>query len=663
MRFELVAPYKMSPGQGEAVAKLVKNFSTKDKQTLLGITGSGKTFVMANLINKLQKPTLVIAHNKTLAAQLYAELKELFPTNRVEYFISFYSYYQPESYLPTTDMYIEKDSDINEQIEKMRMHAVSSIVSREDTIIVASISCIYGLGNPEDFKGMAADLSVGKQMKRRELLQVLVSMQYERNDKVLEAGRFRVRGNIVDVIPSYEEDILRIEFEGDKIKSVKEVDSITGDVKVSIDKITLYPARQYVVPEEKQKRALEHIQKELDKELPKLPPLEAQRLNKRVKYDIEMIKELGYCKGIENYSRHFDGRSAGEPPFVLIDYFPKDYLLIIDESHQTVPQSRAMFNGDYSRKKNLVDFGFRLSCAFDNRPLKFEEFENKMGKTLFVSATPAEYELQISGKPVELITRPTGLLDPEVEIHPIEGQMKHLMEEAKKTIERGDRVLITTLTKRMAEDLTDYLVNECFRVRYMHSEIDSLDRIELIRQLRAGEYDILVGINLLREGLDVPEVSTIFILDADKQGFLRDERSLIQTIGRASRNVNGKVFLYADEKTRSIKRAVEITRYRRIFQKRYNQKHNITPRTIVKSVAERKGAIKGTKHLPKSEIQRRLIELDAKMRAAAARLEFEKAIKLRDRIQELEKSLDWILGKEERITSKKGKAKLGSLKR
>ena len=541
MRFELVAPYKMSPGQGEAVAKLVKNFSTKDKQTLLGISGSGKTFVMANLINKLQKPTLVIAHNKTLAAQLYAELKELFPTNRVEYFISFYSYYQPESYLPTTDMYIEKDSDINEQIEKMRMHAVSSIVSREDTIIVASISCIYGLGNPEDFEGMAADLQVGKQMKRRALLQALVNMQYERNDKVLEAGRFRVRGNVVDVIPSYEEDILRIELEGDKIKRVIEVDSITGDVKVSIDKITLYPARQYVVPEEKQKRALEQIQKELDKELPKLPPLEAQRLNKRVKYDIEMIKELGYCKGIENYSRHFDGRSSGEPPFVLIDYFPKDYLLIIDESHQTIPQSRAMFNGDYSRKKNLVDFGFRLSCAFDNRPLKFEEFEKKMGKTLFVSATPAEYELQISGKPVELITRPTGLLDPEVEIHPIEGQMKHLMEEAKKTIERGDRVLITTLTKRMAEDLTDYLVKEGFRVRYMHSEIDSLDRIELIRQLRAGEYDILVGINLLREGLDVPEVSTIFILDADKEGFLRDERSLVQTIGRASRNMNGRV--------------------------------------------------------------------------------------------------------------------------
>ncbi|MCW4034961.1 MAG: excinuclease ABC subunit UvrB [Candidatus Bathyarchaeota archaeon] len=653
MRFELVAPYKMSPGQQEAVEKLVENYKTKDKQTLLGITGSGKTFVMANLINKLQKPTLVLAHNKTLAAQLYAELKELFPNNRVEYFISFYSYYQPESYLPTTDMYIEKDSDINEQIEKMRMHAVSSIVSREDTIIVASISCIYGLGNPEDYQGMAADLSVGKQIKRRDLMQSLVNMQYERNDKVLEAGKFRVRGNVVDVIPSYEEDILRITLEGDKIASIKEVDAITGDTKVSIDKITLYPARQYVVPEEKQKRAIVQIQKELEEELPKLPALEAQRLRKRVKYDIEMIKEMGYCKGIENYSRHFDGRTPGEPPFVLIDYFPKDFLLIIDESHQTIPQSRAMFNGDYSRKKNLVDYGFRLSCAFDNRPLKFEEFEKKMNKTLFVSATPAEYELQVSGKPVELITRPTGLLDPEVEIHPIEGQMQHLKQEAKKTIDRGDRVLITTLTKRMAEDLTDYLVKEGFQVRYMHSEIDSLDRIELIRQLRAGEFDILVGINLLREGLDVPEVSTIFILDADKEGFLRDERSLIQTIGRAARNVNGKVFLYADEKTQSIKRAMEITRYRRMFQKSYNKKHGITPKTIVKSVAESKGKIKGTKHLSKTEIQTRLIELDAKMRSAAARLEFEKAIELRDRIKELEKSLDYVLEKRERKDKKK----------
>lgn len=663
MQFELVAPYNMSPGQEEAVEKLVASYETSDKQTLLGITGSGKTFVMANLINKLQKPTLILAHNKTLAAQLYAELKDLFPNNRVEYFISFYSYYQPESYLPTTDMYIEKDCDINEQIEKMRMHAVSSVLSREDTIIVASISCIYGLGNPEDYEGMAVDLSVGKQIKRQELLQALVSSQYERNDKFLEAGKFRVRGNVVDIIPSYEEDILRIQFAGDKIKSIKEVEKITGDVKVSIDKTTLYPARQYVVPEEKQKRALCRIQKELEEELPKLPALEAQRLRKRVKYDMEMIKEMGYCKGIENYSRHFDGRNPGEPPFVLVDYFPEDFLLIIDESHQTIPQARAMFNGDYSRKKNLVDFGFRLSCAFDNRPLKFDEFEKKMKKSLFVSATPAEYELGVSGKPVELITRPTGLLDPEVEVHPIEGQMKHLMAEARKTIERGDRILITTLTKRMAEDLTDYLVKAGLRVRYMHSEIDSLDRIELVRQLRAGEFDILVGINLLREGLDVPEVSTIFILDADKEGFLRDERSLIQTIGRAARNVNGKVFLYADEKTQSIKRAMEITRFRRMFQKNYNKKHNISPQTIIKSVPEGKRPIKGTKYLPKSEIQRRLIEYDAKMRAAATRLDFEKAIEFRDRIQELENSLDWIMTKGDRKTSKKSRSKNVTLKR
>ena len=516
MQFQLIAPFKTSPGQEAAVEKLTKNFATKEKQTLLGITGSGKTFVMANLINRLQKPTLIIAHNKTLAAQLYAELKELFPNNRVEYFISFYDYYQPESYMPTTDTYIEKDSSVNEQIEKMRMHAVSSLVSRNDTIIVASISCIYSLGNPEDFKNMAVDLQIGKQITRQELIFALIDIQYERNDMVLEPGRFRIRGDIVDVVPAYENNILRVELENNQIKKIKEVNLLTGDVKVAIDKITIYPARQYVIPEEKQQRAFEHIKKELEEQLPNLPPLEAQRLKQRTNHDLEMIKEVGYCPGIENYSRHFDGRKSGEPPFVLIDYFPKDFLLIIDESHQSIPQSRAMYNGDYARKKNLVDFGFRLPSSFDNRPLKFEEFEKKMHKTLFVSATPAEYELEKSGSPVELITRPTGLLDPEVELHPIQGQMQHLMQEAKKTINRGDRVLITTLTKRMAEDLADYLVKEGFRVRYMHSEIDSLDRIELIRQLRIGEFDIMVGINLLREGLDIPEVATIFILDADK---------------------------------------------------------------------------------------------------------------------------------------------------
>ncbi len=639
MPFQLVAPFHTSPGQEKAVEEIVRNFTAKDKQTLLGITGSGKTFVMANVINRLQKPTLIIAHNKILAAQLYGELKMLFPGNRVEYFISFYDYYQPESYLPAQDMYIEKDSDINVEIEKMRMHAVSSIVSRSDTIIVASISCIYSLGNPDDFRTLAVPLKVGKMLTRPQLINALVDMQYERNDMVMEPGRFRVRGDVVDVIPAYESDILRVELQNGAIAKIKEVHALTSEVKATIDNVTLYPARQYVVPQEKQQRALAQIREELEQRLVELPPLEAQRLKQRTRYDLEMMSEMGFCKGIENYSRHFDGRPAGQPPFTLMDYFPKDYLLIIDESHQTIPQSRAMYNGDYMRKKNLVDFGFRLPSAFDNRPLKFEEFEGKMGKTLFVSATPAEYELEKSGSPVELITRPTGLLDPEVEMHLIEGQMQHLMAEARKTIDRGDRVLITTLTKRMAEDLADFLVKEGFRVRYMHSEIDSLDRIELVRQLRVGDFDILVGINLLREGLDIPEVATIFILDADKEGFLRDERSLIQTIGRASRNVNGRVILYADAETQSIKRAMEKTRYRRQFQIRFNKVHGITPTTIVKGVSKKEGTIKGTKHLAKSDVQRQIIELDAQMREAAEQLNFEKAIQLRDAIQELTKSL------------------------
>jgi len=639
MQFQLTAPFEQSPGQQIAVNQLVDNFSKKEKQTLLGITGSGKTFVMANIIQRLQKPTLIIAHNKTLAAQLYAELKEFFPRNRVEYFISFYDYYQPESYIPTTDMYIEKDSSVNAQIEKMRMHAVSSIVSRRDTIIVASISCIYSLGNPEDFKTMALELQNGQPMTRRHLIHALVDMQYKRNDIVLEPGRFRVRGDTVDVIPSYESDILRVELEGTRVKKIKEVNAVTGDSKGAVDEVIIYPAKQYVVPEEKQQRALQQIQQELEEHLPRLPPLEAQRLKQRTNYDLEMIREIGFCSGMENYSRHFDGRNPGEPPFTLMDYFPEDYLLIIDESHQTIPQARAMYNGDYARKKNLVDFGFRLPSAFDNRPLKFEEFEQKMCKTLFVSATPAEYELQLSGEPVELITRPTGLLDPMVKLHPIEGQMQHLMQEAKKTIGEGNRVLVTTLTKRMAEDLTDYLVKEGFRVRYMHSEVDSLDRIELVRQLRVGDFDVLVGINLLREGLDIPEVATIFILDADKEGFLRDERSLIQTIGRASRNVDGKVILFADVKTQSIKRAIETTQYRRAFQMRFNRVHGITPKTIIKKVAEKERVIKGVKHMAKSDIQRQIIEFDAEMRNAAERLDFERAIQLRDSIRDLSQSL------------------------
>lgn len=639
MQFQLFSPYSVSPGQEEAINKLVDGFTKREVQTLLGITGSGKTFVMANLIQRLQKSTLILAHNKTLAAQLYSELKEFFPNNRVEFFISFYDYYQPESYIPTTDMYIEKDSSVNDQIEKMRMHAISSLLSRNDTIVVASISCIYNLGNPEDYKRMSIELAVGKQIKRQKLISTLVDMQYERNDMVPEAGRFRVRGNVVDVIPAYGKNILRVELEGNKIKKMKEVNVLTGDVNVSIDHVTLYPAKQYVVPEEKIEKAIEQIKKDLERRIPELPALEAQRLRQRTNYDIEMIKELGYCKGIENYSKYFDGRKSGEPPFVLIDYFPDDYLIIIDESHQTIPQSRAMYNGNYQRKKNLIDYGFRLPSAFDNRPLTFEEFEAKMGTTLFVSATPGNYELEKSGAPVELITRPTGLLDPIIEVHPIESQMQHLMIEAKKTIERGYKILITTLTKRLAEDLTDYLVKEGFRARYLHSEIDSLDRIELIRQLRIGEYDILIGINLLREGLDLPEVSTIFILDADKEGFLRDERSLIQTIGRAARNVNGHIILYADVITKSIERAMQVTRYRRMYQIQYNKKHGIKPTTIVKSISTKKRRIKGTKHLAKSDIKKRIIELDAKMKVAAERLDFETAIEYRDTIEEMKQAL------------------------
>jgi excinuclease ABC subunit B len=639
MRFELKAPYPMSPGQKEAVDKLAANFSKDDKQTLLGITGSGKTFVMANLIERIQKPTLILAHNKTLAAQLYTELKELFPNNRVEYFISFYDYYQPESYMPTTDTYIEKDSSVNDQIEKMRMHAVSSIVSRNDTIIVASISCIYSLGNPNYFRDMAVSLSVGKEMDRKELIRSLVDIQYERNDQALLPGRFRVRGDVIDVIPSYEDDILRVELIGGKVAKIREVDHVTGDAKVSIDSVTIYPATQYVIPRGKQLEMLAQIRKELEERLSQLPPLEAQRLKQRTNYDLEMIEEMGYCSGMENYSRYFDGRKTGQPPFVLIDYFPKDFLMIIDESHQTIPQARAMYNGDHARKQSLVDFGFRLPSALDNRPLKFSEFEKKMGKTMFVSATPAEYELEKSGPAVELITRPTGLLDPIVELRSAKGQMDHLMKEAKKAIDNGGRALITTITKKMAEDLTDYLVKEGFRVRYLHSDIESLDRIELVRQLRAGEFDILVGINLLREGLDIPEVSTIFILDADKEGFLRDERSLIQTIGRAARNENGRVILYSDVKTDSIERAMEVTAFRRKFQEEYNKEHGITPRTIVKSIAQKKREIKGLGHLAKADIERQIAELDAKMREYAEKLDFEKAIEARDALAEMEKAL------------------------
>jgi excinuclease ABC subunit B len=636
MKFQIKSSYNMSEGQAEVVEKLYAKYPTSSKQTLLGITGSGKTFVMANMIQKIQKPTLIVAHNKTLAAQLYTELKELFPNNRVEFFISYYDYYQPESYLPSSDTYIEKEATVNEQIEKFRLHAVSSLMSREDVIVVASISCIYGLGNPDDFKTMSTTISNNYQITRSEFIRRLIAMQYERNDKSLESGKFRVRGDTIDLIPAYEDNIIRVEFEGNVVTRISELNSVTLDKINDIDKITIFPARQYVVPEEKQKQAIASIKEELESEVLNLGPLEAERLRKRVKYDIEMIEEVGYCNGIENYSMHFDGRPSGKPPFVLLDYFPSDFFLIIDESHQTIPQSRAMYNGDYARKKNLVDYGFRLPSAFDNRPLRFEEFEKYFKHTLFVSATPGPYEMQISSQVAELIVRPTGLLDPVLEVKPIKNQVQDLLSEIAQVTARNERVLITTLTKRMAEDLTDHLAQENIRVRYLHSEIQNLERIELIRQLRAGNFDVLVGINLLREGLDIPEVSLICVLDADKEGFLRDERSLIQTIGRAARNVNGRVILYADVMTKSIQATLEITNRRRRAQIEYNKKHNITPQTIIKQIAEKKKEIKSHKHLSKTDIEKKLIQLDADMRKYAEQLEFEKAIQLRDELESLQ---------------------------
>ncbi len=639
MPFELKSKFSPAGGQPLAIKKLVDGYFKFPRQTLLGITGSGKTFVMANVIEKIGKPTLVLAHNKTLAAQLYAELKELFPHNRVEYFISYYDFYQPESYLPTTDTYIEKDAQVNEQIERMRLKATSSLLSRDDVIVVASISCIYGLGNPADFAVMSLELSKGQKISRSQILSKLIEMQYERNDQALTTGTFRVRGDRIDIIPGYDEDIIRIDLFGEGVESITTVDSLTSEALSTLEKLRIFPAKQFVVPAEKQQKALSLIRAELEEWAPTLGLLERERLTRRVRYDLEMIEELGYCSGIENYSRHFDGRLVGEKPYTLLDYFPPDFFLIIDESHQSIPQANAMYKGDYARKKNLVDFGFRLPCAFDNRPLKFSEFEKYFRHTLFVSATPAEYEVKSSGQVVDLIIRPTGLLDPLVEVRPIDGHIKDLLKEIKATVEIKERVLITTLTKRMAEDLTDYLAKEDIKVRYLHSDIESLDRIELIRQLRAGEFDVLVGINLLREGLDLPEVSFIAILDADKEGFLRDERSLIQTIGRAARNTNGRVVMYADKITASIRGAVAITRKRREDQLAFNKKHNITPQTVVKSIAEKTREIKGVKHMSKEDVSRKLIDLDAQMRIAAENLDFEKAIELRDLIAQMKGSI------------------------
>ena len=639
MKFNLKSEFKPQGGQSEAIKKLAKGYADYPMQTLLGITGSGKTFVIANVIEKIQKPTLVLAHNKILAAQLYAELKEFFPNNRVEYFISYYDYYQPESYIPTTDTYIEKDSAVNAQIEKMRMQATASLLSRQDVIIVASISCIYGLGNPNDYRELSLNLAKSEKAARAKIISSLVSMQYERNDANLDSGYFRVRGDVIDIFPSYDKSIVRIELFGDEIESIKEIHPLKGEVISNLDSITIFPAKHFVVPESKHEAAIESIKEELEEWLPHIGLLEKERLSRRVKYDIEMINEIGYCSGIENYSRHFDARKKGEPPYVLLDYFPKDFLLIIDESHRTIPQAKSMYKGDYSRKKNLVDYGFRLPSAFDNRPLKFEEFEKYLRHAIFVSATPAEYEMQKSGQVAELIIRPTGLVDPKIQINPITGQIKNLIDEIKKTVRINERALVTTLTKKQAEDLTDYLSQNDIKVRYMHSDVDSLDRIELIRQLRIGEFDVLVGINLLREGLDIPEVSLVAILDADKEGFLRDQTSLIQTIGRAARNVNGRVIMYADVITKSIKNAVEITKYRREKQIEFNELNGIIPATISKKISEKSKDIRGIKHMSKIDARKKVIELEAQMRIAAENLDFEKAIELRDAMNELNEEM------------------------
>jgi excinuclease ABC subunit B len=638
--FQLVSSFAPAGSQPEAIRQLNKGLEeNKQYQTLLGVTGSGKTFTMANVIAASQKPTLVLAHNKTLAAQLYSEFCDFFPKNRVEYFVSYYDYYQPESYIPSKDQYIEKDSAINPKIEMLRLSTTASLSFRRDVIVVASVSCIYGLGNPENFRNMGFELSVGQKISRNEILSRLLDILFERNDIDLMPGRFRVKGDTIDIVPGYFNDIIRIEMFGAEIERISEVDRMTGTRREQMKYFYVYPARHFVTPESTRKSAIESIRQELSKTLPGLGMIEAHRLEQRTRYDIEMIAETGSCKGIENYSRHFDGRKAGEKPYCLLDYFPDDFLMIIDESHQMIPQLHGMYNGDRSRKKSLIDYGFRLPSAYDNRPLRFHEFEQYMASVVFVSATPGEYELKKSGTAVEQIIRPTGLVDPHVEVRPIEGQMDDVIREVQATIARGDRVLITTLTKKLAEELSEFLADRKIKTRYLHSEIQTLERTEIIRELRLGKFDVLVGINLLREGLDIPEVGFIGILDADKEGFLRDARSLIQIIGRAARNVNSKVVLYADTMTDSMKRAIAETKRRRELQVGFNKKHHIIPQTIIKPVKEKEVDIRDTKHVPKMEIPNVVIELEKQMQDAADNLDFERAIAVRDQIRKLNERL------------------------
>ncbi|MCZ6583317.1 MAG: excinuclease ABC subunit UvrB, partial [Thaumarchaeota archaeon] len=609
-------------------------------QTLLGVTGSGKTFTIANAIQKTGKNTLVISHNKTLAAQLYSELKQFFPKNNVGYFVSYYDYYQPESYLPQTDTYIEKDTQINEKIEKMRLEATAMLLSGEPTIIVATVSCIYSLGSPREWEDMSVTIKTGQEISRSSIIKKLVNARYERNDLVIEPGNFRVKGDTLDIIPAYSEDIVRISLFGDEAEKITLLDHVSLKEKRKVSQIKIYPAKHYIIAKDVKDKAIKSIREELKQRLPELNELERQRLEMRTKYDLEMIQELGYCSGIENYSRHFDGRKPGEQAFCLLDFFGDDFLLVIDESHVTMPQMHGMYKGDHSRKKELINYGFRLPSAYDNRPLKFEEFEKYIKNTIFASATPSEYERKKSFQIVEQLVRPTGLVDPPVEVRPTKNQMDDLISEINKRAKKDQRVLVTTLTKRMAEDLAEYLSKKDVKVRYMHSEIEVLQRTELIRQLRLGEFDVLVGINLLREGLDIPEVSLVAILDADKEGFLRNNTSLIQTFGRAARNVDSAVIMYADIVTQSMKAAMSETNRRRTKQLEYNKKFNITPKTIIKSIPEQETTLDDIKNKSTSDLTRDAIDIEATMKKYAEDLDFERAIECRERLKRIQTEIE-----------------------
>jgi len=637
--FELVSEFAPTGDQPQAIEQLVQGIQKKKIQTLLGVTGSGKTFTVANAIAKTGKKTLVISHNKTLAAQLYAELKQFFPKNNVGYFVSYYDYYQPESYIAQTDTYIEKDTQINEKIEKLRLEATAMLLSGEPTIIVATVSCIYSLGSPSEWETMAITIEKDAEIGRSSLIKKLVNARYDRNDTELLAGRFRIKGDTIDVIPAYSDSVVRISLFGDEVEKISICDPVSLQEKKQISKIKIYPAKHYLVAADVRKIAVQSIRNELKQRLTELPELERQRLEMRTKYDLEMIEELGYCSGIENYSRHFDGRNPGEPPFCLLDFFGEDFLLVIDESHVTLPQLHGMYNGDHTRKKSLIDYGFRLTSAFDNRPLKFEEFERYIKNTIFVSATPGDYERKQSFQIVEQLVRPTGLVDPTIEVRKTENQMDDLILEIKKRTEKDQRTLVTTLTKRMAEDLAEYLSKHKVKVRYLHSEIENLQRTEIIRQLRLGEFDVLVGINLLREGLDIPEVSLVAILDADKEGFLRNVTSLIQTCGRAARNVDGAVIMYADKKTQSMTLAISETDRRRSKQVEYNKKMGITPTSIIKAIPQQTITLDETKHMSKHDIQTLAIEIEATMKRYAEDLDFEHAIEYRDKLTRIQKQL------------------------